>query len=70
MTSKNFTIGYTAISGDRALAALFSSGKTFSDLWRTADNQDASIYSLTSCTEVDGKWYLYQPASASSSSSP
>jgi hypothetical protein len=51
-------------------AALFSSGKTFDALWSTADNQDASIYSLTSCIEVDGKWYLYQPASSPSSSSP
>jgi hypothetical protein len=46
-------------------AALFSSGKTFSALWIAADNQDASVYSLAACTKVDGKWYLYQPASSS-----
>jgi hypothetical protein len=45
-------------------AALFSSGKTFSALWAEADNQNASVYSLAACTKVDGKWYLYQPASS------
>jgi hypothetical protein len=46
-------------------AALFSSGKTFSALWSSADNQDASVYSLAACVKVDGKWYVYQPASSS-----
>lgn len=46
-------------------AALFSSGKTFSQLWSTADNQNPGVYSLAACIKVDGKWYLYQPASSS-----
>ncbi len=46
-------------------AALFSSGKTFSALWSTADNQNPGVYSLAACIKVDGKWYLYQPASSS-----
>jgi hypothetical protein len=50
-------------------AALFSSGKTFDELWSTADNPNPGVYSLAACIEVDGKWYLYQAASASASPS-
>ena len=46
-------------------AAVFSSGKTFSALWSTADNQNPGVYSLAACIKVDGKWYLYQPAASS-----
>ena len=46
-------------------AALFSSGKTFSALWSTANNQNPGIYSLAALIiEVDGKWYIYQPSSS------
>ena len=46
-------------------AALFSSGKTFSALWSSANNQNPGVYSLAACIKVGGKWYLYQPASSS-----
>lgn len=46
-------------------AAVFSSGKTFSALWSSADNQTPGVYSLAAVVKVDGKWYLYQPASSS-----
>jgi hypothetical protein len=45
-------------------AAVFSSGKTFSALWSTANNQNPGVYSLAALIEVDGKWYIYQPASS------
>jgi hypothetical protein len=50
---------------NRDPAALFSSGKTFSALWNSANNQAPGGYSLGACIKVDGKWYLYQPASSS-----
>jgi hypothetical protein len=46
-------------------AALFSSGKTFSALWSSANTQNQGVYSLAACIKVGGKWYLYQPASSS-----
>ena len=75
-TIKNLAVGYTAIRGDQALvrgsgttssdpAAVFSSGRTFSALWSTVDNQNPGVYSLAACIKVDGKWSLYQPASSS-----
>jgi hypothetical protein len=46
-------------------AAVFSTGKSFSDLWNGANNSDASnTYSLAPCTEVDGKWYIYSPSTS------
>jgi hypothetical protein len=44
--------------------ALFSSGKTFSALWGTANNQNPGVYWLAALIEVDGKWYIYQPSSS------
>ena len=46
-------------------AALFSSGKTFSALWSSANTQNQGVYSLAACIKVGGKWYIYQPASSS-----
>jgi hypothetical protein len=46
-------------------AAIFSSGKSFGDLWTDAQNSgDTNSYSLAPCTEVDGKWYIYAPSSS------
>jgi ABC-type transport system substrate-binding protein len=39
-------------------AAVFSSTKTFSDLWKNS-LKDTSSYSLTPCVKVGGKWYIY-----------
>lgn len=43
-------------------AAIFSSGKPFSSLWKTAvaetsSSSDSSAYSLSPCVEIGGKWY-------------
>jgi len=40
------------------LPDLFSSGKTFSAPWSTADNRNPGVYSLAACIKVDGKSYL------------
>jgi hypothetical protein len=43
-------------------AAIFSSGKPFSSLWKTAvaetnSSSDSNTYSLSPCVEIGGKWY-------------
>lgn len=47
-------------------AAIFSSGKSFSDLWSAAVGTESSSnsYSLAPCTELNGKWYIYSPSSS------
>jgi hypothetical protein len=46
-------------------AAIFSTGKSFSDLWSSANNSGSSnAYALAPCTEVDGKWYVYAPSTS------
>lgn len=46
-------------------AAIFFTGKSFTDLWSDASNDDSSnTYSLAPCTEVDGKWYVYSPSTS------
>ena len=40
-------------------AALFTSGKTFSQLWSAAAKAPANAYSLAPCVQVGGKWYIY-----------
>lgn len=40
-------------------AAVFDSGKTFSELWTESVTSTTSAYSLTPMIEVDGKWYGY-----------
>jgi hypothetical protein len=46
-------------------AAIFSTAKSFSDLWNDAVNSGSSnSYSLATCTEIDGKWYIYSPPSS------
>jgi hypothetical protein len=39
-------------------AAVFSSTKSFSGLWKNS-LKDTSSYSLTPCVKVGGKWYIY-----------
>lgn len=39
-------------------AAVFSSTKSFSALWKNA-LKNTSSYSLTPCVEIAGKWYVY-----------
>jgi hypothetical protein len=43
-------------------AAKFSSGKSFSTLWKDANNVSGNVYSLLPCIEVGGKWYAYSPS--------
>jgi hypothetical protein len=46
-------------------AAIFSTGKSFSDLWSGANSSsDSNTYTLAPCTEVDGKWYIYSPSTS------
>lgn len=40
-------------------AALFTSAKTFSQLWSDAAKSPANAYSLAPCVQVGGKWYIY-----------
>jgi hypothetical protein len=40
-------------------AAIFSSGKSFSDLWAEANqNSSQNAYTLAPCVEISGKWYI------------
>ena len=40
-------------------AAIFSSGKSFSDLWNQANqNSNQNAYTLAPCIEINGKWYI------------
>jgi hypothetical protein len=40
-------------------AAIFDSGKTFSELWSESVTATSNAYSLTPMIEVSGKWYGY-----------
>lgn len=40
-------------------AALFTSAKTFSQLWSDAVKSPVNAYSLAPCVQVGGKWYIY-----------
>lgn len=47
-------------------AAIFSSGKPFSSLWKTAvaqtnSSSNSNAYSLFPCVEIGGKWYADAP---------
>jgi hypothetical protein len=44
-------------------AAVFSAEHSFSALWSNALKNSPTSYSLTPCTEIDGKWYIYSSSS-------
>jgi hypothetical protein len=45
-------------------AAIFSTKKSFGTLWTQANQSNSeNVYSLATCIEISGHWYLYTPSS-------
>lgn len=45
-------------------AAIFSTKKSFGTLWTQANQSNSeNVYSLATCIQVSGHWYLYTPSS-------
>jgi hypothetical protein len=45
-------------------AAIFSTKKSFGTLWTRANQSNSqNVYSLATCIQVSGHWYLYTPSS-------
>ena len=45
-------------------AAIFSTKKPFGTLWTQANQSNSeNVYSLATCIQVSGHWYLYTPSS-------
>jgi len=45
-------------------AALFTSGKPFDTRWSDANNAGSNSYALAACTEIGGKWYIYESSTS------